>query len=516
MKYFRKSLIVLTAILTITLFSTAKVYSNDPTYSFNSQNTYTTYGDVLNTYMEGVLEIGSFSNKIKLNMFDFDLEENNLHMVPVSYYNDFAWGMSPMTEKISQFERDNPHLTVVAAINGDFYDINNTGRSTSNHMEDYRLIKGIPTNRNIVQFMEDGSTRIGVAKRDGYEVLVFNEFNEIKFRQKLDGLNNASLGNDKVGLYLEEADITNINNLDTFKVLANDIKRTNTNLESAVGHVATTDEISDISSEQFVITGSALTGIVEEGDRVVIQVNMLDFENVRATVGGNQMLVANSQVTDLVKGTDWGWHSARAPRTALGIREDGSVFWMVSNGRDTEEEVPGLSLRETGEFMKSQGAVTALNLDGGGSSTMLVRQADGTFKFLNKLSDGRERAVSNGVLLVKGDIPEKPINIQGLAERPVFNTPQNLALNADNVLRFDPVAGATRYFLELNGKRYEIARNEFDLNILGEGEHKIRVYTKGNLANATSSPSEEITVRIKFETTQEIIEWLKDYAKNTN
>ena len=59
---------------------------------------------------------------------------------------------------------------------------------------------------------------------------------------------------------------------------------------------------------------------------------------------------------------------ASNPRTALGITEDGHYLFVVSDGRTSESE--GLSLYEMAEFMKSLGAVTAYNLDGGGSSTM--------------------------------------------------------------------------------------------------------------------------------------------------
>ena len=59
---------------------------------------------------------------------------------------------------------------------------------------------------------------------------------------------------------------------------------------------------------------------------------------------------------------------ASNPRTALGVTDDGHYLFVVSDGRTSESE--GLSLYEMAEFMQSLGAVTAYNLDGGGSSTM--------------------------------------------------------------------------------------------------------------------------------------------------
>ena len=60
---------------------------------------------------------------------------------------------------------------------------------------------------------------------------------------------------------------------------------------------------------------------------------------------------------------------ASNPRTAIGIKADGTYIFAVADGRT--EESAGLWLYELAEFMKEQGAVTAYNLDGGGSSTMV-------------------------------------------------------------------------------------------------------------------------------------------------
>ncbi len=58
------------------------------------------------------------------------------------------------------------------------------------------------------------------------------------------------------------------------------------------------------------------------------------------------------------------------PRTAAGISADGSLILMVVDGR--QEESRGVSLEELAVLMREAGAVAALNLDGGGSSTMVV------------------------------------------------------------------------------------------------------------------------------------------------
>jgi len=58
------------------------------------------------------------------------------------------------------------------------------------------------------------------------------------------------------------------------------------------------------------------------------------------------------------------------PRTAAGRTEDGSLLLLVVDGRQTQSR--GVDLDELAWMMLGLGAVQALNLDGGGSSTLVV------------------------------------------------------------------------------------------------------------------------------------------------
>jgi exopolysaccharide biosynthesis protein len=66
-----------------------------------------------------------------------------------------------------------------------------------------------------------------------------------------------------------------------------------------------------------------------------------------------------------------GWYLRRNPRTAAGVAADGTILLMVADGRAPRYSA-GLSIAEVATMMKYFGAVDAINLDGGGSSMMLV------------------------------------------------------------------------------------------------------------------------------------------------
>ena len=84
------------------------------------------------------------------------------------------------------------------------------------------------------------------------------------------------------------------------------------------------------------------------------------------------------------------------PRTAVALdRDTGQLMLLVVDGR--QELSRGMTMKELAKLFQRLGAEDALNLDGGGSSIMLARQADGSLAVLNSPSDGHPRAVANGL-----------------------------------------------------------------------------------------------------------------------
>lgn len=84
------------------------------------------------------------------------------------------------------------------------------------------------------------------------------------------------------------------------------------------------------------------------------------------------------------------------PRTAVGVDADtGEVLLLVIDGRSSKSR--GYTMVELANLMIDLGADEAVNLDGGGSSTMVGRNRAGTVKVLNDPSDGFQRWVANGI-----------------------------------------------------------------------------------------------------------------------
>ncbi|MBQ7828363.1 MAG: phosphodiester glycosidase family protein [Clostridia bacterium] len=88
----------------------------------------------------------------------------------------------------------------------------------------------------------------------------------------------------------------------------------------------------------------------------------------------------------------------RHPRTAMGYDSEGTVYLLVVDGRRPKLS-NGASLLDLMLILMDEGCETAVNLDGGGSSTMIVD--NGGFKVGNSPSDGALRKVFNSVLIKK-------------------------------------------------------------------------------------------------------------------
>ncbi|MBE1591076.1 phosphodiester glycosidase family protein [Nonomuraea angiospora] len=84
----------------------------------------------------------------------------------------------------------------------------------------------------------------------------------------------------------------------------------------------------------------------------------------------------------------------RHPRTLLGTTRNGSLIIATIDGRNPGVTV-GANFLEAAQFMRWLGATQAINLDGGGSTAMVVGN-----KLINRPSDGVERGVGDALLVL--------------------------------------------------------------------------------------------------------------------
>ncbi|MCC3761632.1 phosphodiester glycosidase family protein [Glycomyces sp. TRM65418] len=274
---------------------------------------------------------------------------------------------------------------VVLAFNADFFDINDTGGPEGVVVVDGELVKSADAGTaNVLGFDADGRAAIrsigftGTADT-GSRVL------------DLHGLNTTELPRDGIGVY--DADWGEASRA---RVADGAAEVVEVHLvEGTVTAVTDAPEAGPIAEDAITLVGreagaQALAALAV-GDRVAVAyAPVLDGELPRTGVSGRQILIRDGAI---VPHAD----QARHPRTAVGLSEDGTTLYAVTvDGRQAASG--GYTLDEVAAELLEMGAHSAINLDGGGSSTLLAR-APGTDDLLavNSPSDGTERAVGNGL-----------------------------------------------------------------------------------------------------------------------
>ncbi|WML46847.1 phosphodiester glycosidase family protein [Neobacillus sp. PS3-34] len=331
---------------------------------------------------------------------------------------------------------------VIGGVNGDYFD-SNTGAPTDLTVHDGEVVTTNTTpasERTIFGVTPDGKAMIGnpeislAMTVNGQKPYVINSVNKRRFA-------------DHLVLYTPYfASTTMTNDLGTEVVLNNIQGQLNGNntVKATVKEVFVGKGSTPTAPGEFILSGHGKANeylkTLAAGDQVDLNVSYDNpaWSQVEQAIGGRYYLVKNGQAQSFNIG---GTH----PRTAIGIKKDGSVFVMVIDGRQNESG--GVSLTDLAKLMKDLGAVESMTFDGGGSSTMIARQpGDSDATVINSPSDGSERRVANSLMIV-GTWKAGPLNA--------------LILSANDLKLF---AGANYKNLDINVKGLDKNNNPITVN----------------------------------------------------
>ncbi len=281
---------------------------------------------------------------------------------------------------------------LVAAANGDFFDIGATGAPRGAAMRGGEALKS-PTGDRVeaAVFDADGTGRIGSVRFEGTAALPDGE-------AELDALNAHIVPDDGLGLYTPEwGDHSR-------KGAADGADRA----AEAVVSGGVVREVRDGAGGGAIEEGTeVLLGLgkaadrvagLDKGDSVSVDYRLDAGGPARTVIGGHRVLVRDGAPTGASDG-------ARHPRTAIGFSAEGDrMFLAAVDGRVSG--VPGATLPEVARVLADAGADQALELDGGGSSALFARSpGEDGLKKRNRNGGERERPVPNGlaVTAVSGD-----------------------------------------------------------------------------------------------------------------
>ncbi|WP_206337074.1 MULTISPECIES: phosphodiester glycosidase family protein [Streptomyces] len=276
----------------------------------------------------------------------------------------------------------------VAAVNGDFFDINNSSAPLGIGVSQDGAVKGpVPGWNNAVGVDAEGIGRMTRMFLEGSVSMPEGR------TARLDGLNQHQLPANGIGAYTSLwGSYSRSGSAGTGPV------REVTVVDGKVTATATQAGSGAIPENGFVLlgrgSGADAMAALSVGDAVSLDYapRSEDGKDMGFAIGGNTVLLRDGVVQPQ-------GDKAVHPRTSVGFSADGKKMFLVTiDGRSAESR--GMSYDELGSFMKELGANDALNLDGGGSSTLVAREAgEEGVDLENTPSDGAERPVPNGLAL---------------------------------------------------------------------------------------------------------------------
>lgn len=308
-------------------------------------------------------------------------------------------GLVPTTLQAARNDREGHR--VVAAVNADFFSFT-TGWPVSNQVVDGEFVLGTTSLRTHVLIDESGKPRIERVTFDGWLKTKNNKLYQIN------GVNDVHRNNSIVlhTSFSDSATSVVAPGKTIALKLVSPAWTVGDTLRMLAGAAGPPDLMHIPAREAVLWIGGApavwnAREDVEEGDTILVYLGFQPARKGIATaVGGVGMIIAGGKPVDdslnIKEKTSYAFLRARHPRTFVGIDRDTSkIFFCTVDGRQAASV--GMNYREMADLLLSLGVWHAANLDGGGSTTMVVRG-----KIVNSPSDKTgERPVANSLQVVR-------------------------------------------------------------------------------------------------------------------
>jgi hypothetical protein len=287
----------------------------------------------------------------------------------------------------------------VAAVNGDFYNTQGEGAPIGPMVLNGRLVSSPSLLQDVYALGITQERRATISAFSFAGSVVASDGREFP----LSGLNKTTYWEEPVGTHSHANRLHLYDDMWGALTRGHDSYTTPTEVLVDQGHVV---DISRGKYFDFAVPegmqilrghGQAATFLdsLQLGEEIAISYQLSPAEDWSMIIGGHSLLVDRGQAIPYAR-TSPALAGTRA-RTAAGVSQDGSRLYLVGVEGLTASSA-GLALDTLASFMESLGVWRALNLDGGGSSTMVARPL-GSFELEHVFSPelGSERRVANAI-----------------------------------------------------------------------------------------------------------------------
>lgn len=381
----------------------------------------------------------------QINLFSvprvLDADGNQKYeIISWSMQGDQQWEFKGMTALAQDFEKKNPEYIVIGGVNGDFYDWHSTydypNSGTGIEVQNGEVIRavrdageaiGFKNNNDNDQIVHAYNTQNTFS--NNLYLTIYNNDGTVLKEVELDGLNLSDLEDGQTSAYFPSLEIVYLydefgnhvlNSYDEWAIkerifhaptLAEGnsyyvidgekvIYQAADNSYYGKGKITNVNDNTEFVKNSFAIVtkNNELLDLLAKDVEIRVQYKVIDPELAQAD---NLMGIGNVLMKDGVFAGYYSdeYYSTRAPRTIVACKPDGTVILLTMDGRQPTENFYGTNQQEINEILTQLGIDDAYLMDGGGSTTFFVRENDG-FIVKNSPSDGQQRSVSNGFLIV--------------------------------------------------------------------------------------------------------------------
>ncbi len=354
---------------------------------------------IINEIIPGVTHIHVKNNEIpwNINILKIDLNTGDLKLKTSTAFDSVAGNekVSAMNTRLHNKGKD-----VIAAINADFYE---QGGYSSNAQVEGGIIVKSPGYFSAFGINQDNDLHIG---RISFSTWLAIDSNKVL----INGVNRARAENEVIlyNHYYGKSTRTNIWGSEfllkflTPPLINDTLKAVILDEKENSGNMTFSNNLHVLSAHNN--NGLLLSEKLDPGDTLDLFIGLNGMPGkIETLVGGFVQLIKSGKSfvdssfrKEGKEDIKERFVSFRHPRTAIGYTKDEKTFFMITvDGRQPSSA--GMTLYELADFMLELGIWEALNLDGGGSTTMVIGN-----KIVNSPSDtGGERAVSNALVLIK-------------------------------------------------------------------------------------------------------------------
>lgn len=426
-----------------------------------------------------------YSQQINLLEIPYESESK---IVPWGVIKNGTWSLATVKTMAEDYESTHPGYKVLAAINGDFFDINGTNNYPYTPLGtlyvDGNLYKqnaswGILGFNNSL----NGPRLVGKVASEGISftnnpyLFIYNDNGEIVLEKEINIINHGNNNDttpagDDIALYYGVYDSAHkvtpisVDNAYIVEKAENTVAYTDRQFFGK-GQISKIGSTTTLGKNQFAIvtTNSEVTTLLKENVTIKVQYKNTnsEFSDCDGMIGMHDYVVIDGEPCYINEG----YGNDRLPRTILGTKEDGSVVMLTIDGRQAQKGFYGANQEEYAAIAQYYGIVNGYQMDGGGSTTMIVLK-NGELTVCNSPSDsaGLTARSDSVCILVVAKVPEITYQTEVTDTQVTFNVTANPE-NVENI------------YIEMNGEKKPLVNNTVKFeNLTSNTEYNYELYQK--------------------------------------